>query len=491
MSPCVVIRADGSPQIGAGHLMRCMAVAQILKQRGWRCVVAARSGSRNVVPEATAQAMEWLDLDESDGGVSIGRRLGGTANLLIVDHYGLDAGFESACRPWAQRIAVFDDLADRAHDCDVLIDVTLWRYSGDYTGLVPPHAQILAGSAWAAVRPEFARARSGALARRSGQIDRVLMLFGATDPVNATSRLLKALMQTGFDGHVDVVLGPSAPHQADVKALVAARPRTVLHVGLGAQDMAALMVAADLVLGAPGGTAWEWTCLGLPALCVVTAENQLVVAEALAYAGAAKILPLNHVDGPLLGAALGELAGKQAIEMSARAAEICDGLGLMRLVGWLDPELDRQNRPVTLRPAIAADSDMLLAWQCLPGIRAFARNPNPPDPQEHKTWYARKLADPDCQFTIIECGTQPAGMVRLDRLEAGKDVFEISILVDPAFQGTGIGKAAIVQAGRLVPWATIHATVLSGNHRSRAAFVAAGYEPVGDDLLIFSPEAEF
>jgi RimJ/RimL family protein N-acetyltransferase len=123
----------------------------------------------------------------------------------------------------------------------------------------------------------------------------------------------------------------------------------------------------------------------------------------------------------------------------------------------------------------AADSDLVLAWQCAPGVRRFSRNSAPPSAEDHARWFTAKLADPNCIFNMIHHDGRPAGVLRFDRLAPDRDAFEVSILVAPELQGRNIAGAALAQGRRLVPWAEFHAEVLPGNAASAALFARSGY----------------
>jgi UDP-2,4-diacetamido-2,4,6-trideoxy-beta-L-altropyranose hydrolase len=163
--------------------------------------------------------------------------------------------------------------------------------------------------------------------------------------------------------------------------------------------------------------------------------------------------------------------------MGKSAAAICDGRGTRRVAMRLLPERSRDGSPIWLRPVTAEDADLLRQMQSEQGARQFMRNPRPPTPEEHRSWFAQRLRDPDCLFNVVICDGQSAGSLRLDLTETGS--FEISIVISSAFQGRGIGLAALALARRLVPEAELSAEVITGNIRSERLFTAAGFMPAG------------
>jgi RimJ/RimL family protein N-acetyltransferase len=204
---------------------------------------------------------------------------------------------------------------------------------------------------------------------------------------------------------------------------------------------------------------------------ITIAENQRLVAVSLAEKGAA-LLARDADDAARRAVALLEDRPAQRA-MSDAAMSLCDGRGAARIAAWIDPARVKDGRPVRLRPATANDEAIILAWQKQPEARRFARNVRVPTADEHRAWFARKHTDPDCLLNIVLHGGTPVGTVRLDRHVDGG--WEISIVIDAARHGAGIGGAALALARRLVPEARLLAEILPGNDASQALFARAGY----------------
>lgn len=392
-------------------------------------------------------------------------------DLLVVDHYGLDRRYESAARDFARRILVIDDLADRDHDCDTLMDATAGRNASDYAAHVPTHADLLLGPAYAPLRPEFATARAQRMTHPR-DYRRMLINFGGTDPDDATGTVLTALseMRLPDDLHIDVVLGHGARHAVSVTARISAlSDHFQLH--LDTPDMVSLLAAADIAIGAGGVSALERCCLGLPSILIVIADNQRLVAASLAQAGAAYIAR-DGKDAARQAIALLEDRPAQRT-MAAIAASLCDGRGAARIATWVDPETAKDGAPVRLRPVTADDEAVTFAWQQQPETRRFARDARVPTREEHRAWFAARRVHPDCLYNIVLHGDEPAGAVRLDRRDGAG--WEVSIGIDTARHGIGLGRAALSLARRLVPEAPLLAEILPGNDASRALFARAGY----------------
>ncbi|MCX7353295.1 MAG: UDP-2,4-diacetamido-2,4,6-trideoxy-beta-L-altropyranose hydrolase [Alphaproteobacteria bacterium] len=466
-----LFRADASAAIGSGHVRRCLSVAAALKRDGWVCRFAVTEESLTVVPELIAGEFETRALEPAalrDVG-NLARSAPEGCDLVVVDHYGLDRTYESSLPGFARRVLVIDDLADRDHDCDVLVDATAGRHVDDYA-VRAAGADLLLGPSYAPLQPAFAVLRARRVTHPRDH-RRMLINFGGTDPDDATGGVLTALsaMRLPDDLHIDVVLGHGARHAARVTKQLAAMPdRFRLH--LDAPDMALLLAEADIAIGAGGVSALERCCLGVPSILIVIADNQRLVASSLAKEGAARLARDSKDAATQAMALLDNRVARQA--MSTTAASLCDGRGAARIAMWVDPEDAKDGRPVRLRPAAATDEAITLVWQQQPETRRFARDARIPMADEHRAWFAAKRAETDCLFNIVLHGGQPAGTVRLDRRDGG---WEVSIAIDAARHGAGIGRAALALARRLVPEAPLLAQILPGNEASHALFARAGY----------------
>jgi UDP-2,4-diacetamido-2,4,6-trideoxy-beta-L-altropyranose hydrolase len=303
----VAFRADASLSIGTGHVMRCLALADALKARGAQTAFLARGLHEGLAGEVRAAGHRLLALPVQGAGTRGGRAApasepaldwaqdaesccqqladGRPWDWLVVDHYALDARWEQAARRCARHIWVIDDLADRRHECDALLDQGLHEDAGArYQGLVPDRCRLLLGPRFALLRKDILEARKRARPR-DGRVRRLLVFFGGTDSGNQTAVALEgARSAVPPEVQIDVVAGSGNPRLAALQAQCAAMANTRLHVQT--RRMAELMEAADLALGAGGVAAWERCAAGLPSIVTVTADNQRRGMQQLAQQGA-------------------------------------------------------------------------------------------------------------------------------------------------------------------------------------------------------------
>lgn len=355
----VVFRVDASIQIGTGHVMRCLTLADALKQQGAVCYFICREHPGNLIADVkqrghsvysldyTEQAKSnehkksgpvldhaaWLGVtQEEDASVCISFIQPLQPDWLIVDHYAIDKHWGSKLRPYCNHIMVIDDLADRHHDCDLLLDQTFGRDSNDYKPLVPDHCELLCGAQYALLRPEFAEWRDYSLKRRSaGLIEHLLINLGGVDKDNITTQILKSLMASPLPKNcrITVVMGATAPWVEEVKQQAEIMPWQT-DVKVGVNNMAELMANSDLAIGAAGATSWERCCLGLPSIMVVIANNQSLIAGILEDAGAALILEKEQIRSQMLLSYIEGLvsAPDKLIKLGSRAAKVVNGMGV-------------------------------------------------------------------------------------------------------------------------------------------------------------------
>lgn len=314
----VFFRCDASIQIGAGHVMRCLALAEELRNTGATVGFLCREYPENlmdrivgkgfqvyripldqkspplVVEDGSSGKGEWSGMDWQTDAVQVEavlerERRYGQIDWLIVDHYGLDARWEQRMHSYARKIMVIDDLADRPHDCDLLLDQNFYRdMDTRYDGLVPDRCQKLLGPKYSLLRREFQVARRN-LGKRTGEVNRILVFFAGADKTNETVKAVKAIQLLDKpEVAVDVVVAEMNLQREGIRKLMAAMPNATFYCQ--PENLAELMAKADLSIGASGSTTWERCCLGLPTLVVPLAENQRAVARDLAEEGAVFLL---------------------------------------------------------------------------------------------------------------------------------------------------------------------------------------------------------
>ncbi|MEH7593144.1 UDP-2,4-diacetamido-2,4,6-trideoxy-beta-L-altropyranose hydrolase [Bacillus toyonensis] len=345
----IAFRADASIEIGTGHIMRCLTLANELRNKGAQVYFICRKlqgdlhqyilnkgfhvfvldgdgENTNFLRTEHGSYLNWLKYHWFVDAQQTNDILSQLPNFdwLIVDHYGLDNKWESALRKNVRKIMVIDDLANRMHDCDLLLDQNLYDNLNDrYKDLIPEHSLVKLGPKYAILRPEFHAANKFSR-KRTGEIERVFIFFGGHDVTNETLKTLRALQNINKDNlKIDVVVGSQNPHKEEIQTYCKSVSNASFYCQI--ENMEEFLIRADLGIGAGGTTTWERCFLGLPSITITTAQNQIEVTKAVAKLGATwNIGTAESVSDKAITKCLNRLLSNSKIvkEMSNKALSI-------------------------------------------------------------------------------------------------------------------------------------------------------------------------
>ncbi|MEB0093254.1 UDP-2,4-diacetamido-2,4,6-trideoxy-beta-L-altropyranose hydrolase [Pseudomonas sp. CCI4.2] len=483
----VLIRADASHAIGSGHIARCLTLATVLRNSGAQVSFACRLLPGHLLDRLAAQGWRTYGLpaayaETSDAGQNIEAALPWQVDIaalqqllpvderfdwIIVDHYGLDHQWQTAARQWGLKIAAIDDLANRRHAADLLLDQNFSGTPEAYDPWTTPACRCLLGPRFAMIRDEFKRPPVPIRA----QAKRILVNFGGFDAAGETWKAMLALVDF-HELEIDFVAGTGNPKGASMQAMASTRPtwRFQAHT----EHFAELMAQADLFIGAGGGTSWERAALGLPTVCIAVAANQRANAEALATIGAHLYLgPSEDVSVGALRDAIGVLLTNQGIRQSfaERSRQLVDGQGARRVAAALEGEF------LQMRLATVADARLLFDGRNAEAVRQWSVQAQPIGWDVHLAWLAATLNNAQRLLLIAEASDRPVGVLRYD-LAGGRA--EVSVYLLYGRFGLGWGRALLLKGEQFVRahWPQLHtidAQVLPANKASICLFQEAGY----------------
>lgn len=378
--PHVVIRADASHAIGTGHVMRCLNLADGLRQKGMSAqfVCSPQEGHVGAVIEARGYPISWLPRrdpsvepgayrdalaigwrQDADDTVSVIKGLPEKPDWLVADHYSLAHEWEAGLRPFVGRILAIDDLTGRRHDCDLLLNQNLVDDSDVALVGEAPGATVLLGPQYALMEPRYA-ALHERIPLREGPIERLLIFLGDAGGADVTGMALQAFLELGRgDIVVDLVPALRSPHADRIREMARLHPNVHVHQGL--PSLAPLIAQADFAIGASGATSWERLCLGLPSLVIALAENQRPIARALHRHGLARwISDVDQVSAAAIRQELEPvLASGIDPQWSRRCYDALDGKGVGRVTTMM---LRGADALLGARHVRAADSAVLNCW---------------------------------------------------------------------------------------------------------------------------------
>jgi UDP-2,4-diacetamido-2,4,6-trideoxy-beta-L-altropyranose hydrolase len=337
----IVFRVDSSLVMGSGHLMRCLTLADELQKKSCQITFICRNLKGNLIKSINHLVLtlprnnsfqsddfylNWLGATQEQDAEQTIKAISENIDLLIVDSYALDEKWHQKLRCHAKTIMLIDDLMNRQFDCDVLLNQNLGIHKKDYRNKVLKGCELLLGCDYALLRPEFSKLREKALVKRKGtqEIKNILISMGGSDIKNITYNILKNISNSY---NIVVVLGRESPYNKMLENYAKNKKITII---IDANNMAELMLSADLAIGAGGSTSWERCCLGLPTLLYVTANNQRTIAENLEKIGAVKIVENLNKD-------LRNMTDNLSLwkSISKNSSKVCDGLGVNRVTKFL------------------------------------------------------------------------------------------------------------------------------------------------------------
>ncbi len=493
----VLFRVDAAKHIGTGHVSRCLTLATALKKHGsdihFCCLgwqnnlnqfiqqqnfsVSVIAANKNLSEYSQHAEDIFSEQDQRYDATSFINSLSPkNQDLVIVDHYGLDACWQRQVRETGCKMLVIDDLANRTHYCHFLLDQNLHAFaSSRYLDLVPENCQLILGPKYALLRSEFYSMKKNNFVVKQ-KVDRLLVYLGYIDPLNTTMKVLNAIDFLQIDTRVEFVLSPIHPHYAELHDKALNMPTVTLHIQ--PINMDAILPQMDMVIGAGGSATWERCSLGIPTLLIALTNNQEVLAKELAIDQAVEYLgPAIYLDSDIIGTAITNMVENKIKRQtySIKSQTLVDALGADRVCAKLLTHLAKDNKAVFLKQLKQCDASMVYDWQHEPHMRKHCRIDAPPDKKEHELWINSRVQSSDLITKIIFHDRSPVGMIRLDKLE-GINALEVSILLTTRSRNLGVAKVALKILIARFKDHPIHAYIVSGNITSQHLFSNLGFE---------------
>ena len=331
-------RVDASIEIGSGHLMRCKTIAEYFYIKGWRCFFISKTETLNFLNEDFHNKFNFHEIHENLSEIKEIKNLCRyKPDFILIDNYNWDYNYERQLQTYAKKIVVIDDLANRKHSCDILIDQTYKRRKNDYYKLVNNKTKILNGTEYAILRKEFINHRHIAEKRIIGKVKSILISIGSIDNENLILKILEALNSIECKAKIYIAINKLTPNLNQIKEYSRNSKLNIL-LKLNCSEMASLMIKSDLAIGAAGTSVWERCCMGLPTVQFVRAENQKQIADNLQEdnivinLGNSKNTSINRIKEKL-----NFIINDQKIRkrLHLKSLKVCDGLGSRRFYNEL------------------------------------------------------------------------------------------------------------------------------------------------------------
>ena len=481
----LVFRADASAEIGTGHVMRCLALAQASKAASGFAQFACASISTPLRALLEREGFTVSDVAAARGSdedaaftVELAQRSG--AEWVVADGYCFGEAFQAALKAAGQQLLLIDDYGHaKRYAADYILNQNLSADQRWYSNR-QPYSRLLLGTKYVLLRREFTchREHQKEIARNARKI---LITVGGSDTCNFTPRLAKALdLMNRAEFECIVVIGGSNPHRADVEVKLS---HARCHLLFDPPDMRELMTWADIAVASAGSTTWELAFCGVPSLLVIAADNQRRLAEATNAASAAKNLgPAAAVEPAVLAREIQSLLRDEAerTALSRAAHRLVDGYGVDRVV------MRMTDAPLRLSLARADDCRLLWQWANEPTVRAMAFSTALIPWDAHRTWFQAKLRDATCRiFVARDQDDQPVGQVRFEEIETGRAEVDIHLHENRRRSGLGtlLLNSAVELAFTKYGVHEIHAYIKLENSVSLRLFEKAGFVNLGVEQI--------
>lgn len=477
----LLIRADANPEMGTGHVMRCLALAQAWQDTGGEASFVVAYEMPKIEPRLIAEGFSVHHISaapgsEEDAVQTDALAVSMKACFVVVDGYHFGSQYQRLIKGSGNRLLFIDDYGHAGSYCsDLVLNQNLYATEDLYKKR-EPFTQLLLGPSFVLLRREF-NSWHGLSKKTPHAASKVLVTLGGSDPDNVTLKVIESLQSLAIGGiEVTAVVGGSNAHANRLEA-AAKDSRIPLRLVRSATNMQELMAWADMAISSGGTTSWEMAFMGLPALIVVLAENQAAVAEKLEHAGAALNLGWHdELTCQKIRSAVENLMidSEKRESISRRGQQLVDGFGANRVVDAIWEKI------IHFRYAAEDDCELIYKWANDAEARAASFHPGIITLEEHRSWFHKKLMNPDCIFLISldDAGT-PIGEVRFD-LEGDEAIMSINI--GREFRGNGLASpiihGSVNELFRRSSASRVNAFIKVQNLRSAKAFERAGFSRI-------------
>ena len=477
----LIIRSDASPEIGTGHVMRCLALAEAWRDTGREVIFVFAYDTSAIEDRLKKEGIQIIYISQKSGTrgdaietAQIAREQG--ADWIVVDGYQFDVEYQKIIKESGFSLLFIDDYGHADHYyADIVLNQNIYADMSFYQHY-EPYTRFLLGTKYALIRKEFLK-WSGWHRDIPEIAHKILVTLGGSDPDNVTHKVIEAVRTIDLYGiEVKVVIGGKNPHFDLIYETVKNRSNFILIKN--AKNMSELVAWADIAISAGGSTCWELFFMGIPSIIIPIAENQVLVAKELKIQKIAKTIEVEDLQNPQeSGKFISEFLHSYQIRsaLSKRITRYIDGKGSSRVIDAIC------NNDITIRKAELSDCKKIWLWINDPLVRSVSFNTMPISLERHIEWFSSALIDTNLVYFIaMDKNTKPVGQARF-QIESQEAV--ISVLVDPGYRGIGLGSLLIYDATEKFFTETgiekVNAFIKIGNEVSWKAFIKAGYTECG------------
>ena len=487
----IAIRVDGNAETGVGHVLRCITLADKLLHYNIKCIFFVRNISKNLFElldakykvilldridsmfNATDEYSRWLGVNQRfDAEEFIALALPGQFNGVVVDHYGLGYQWERTVQAKFRFVLVLDDLANREHICNLLVDQSIGRKESCYSSLVPQICTLLVGPKYALLRDEFSADFSGC----KKQYD-ILINFGGADKDNYTEHVLGMLAKcVNMHKHsIKIIIGSDYPYTVGLE-------RRIGELGLkftlveNPNNVAREISECRIAIGAGGVSLLERSALGIPSIIYAIADNQEHICAEYERQAFGAVIRKGEIDEHIKLASIIDikLDPKLLSKESHLNKNFVDAHGTDRVVAKLIKDFDL----ITEAEATVEDTRFVYECRYEKTDTSLYLNSNIPTYECHVNWFSKNLVKKDCIHIIFRCGLAKIGYIRLDR---EKNFYDVSIYVHTKYRSRGFAEIMLSKIAERVGTQKLQASVHVTNVASLKVFLNCAFNIISKD----------
>ncbi|MEH2158828.1 UDP-2,4-diacetamido-2,4,6-trideoxy-beta-L-altropyranose hydrolase [Nostoc sp.] len=482
------IRVDASTQIGTGHVMRCLALAQAWQYAGGQVIFVMATEAPDLTTRLNTEGMELIHLPIQIGSAEDAKETAKlarefNANWVVVDGYHFGAKYQEIIKESERKLLFIDDYGHaKQYHADIVLNQNIHACEGWYRNR-QPYTKLLLGTSYSLLRREFWHWRGWQRSLPLPPIaKKLLVTLGGADPDNVTLKVIEGLQQLEIEGlEAVVVLGGSNLHYEQLRS-ASQKLQFPIRLERNVTNMPDLMAWADVAVTAGGSTCWELAFMGLPSVILILADNQRAIAEQLEVMGVVVNLGWHeNVSGVEIASKVGQLlisAGRRE-KMTRCSQELVDSQGSSQVLSHLKDNFFQ------LRSVQQDDCRLLWEWSNAPEVRAVSFSSKSILWEHHVQWFKSKLINPNCIFYIaINKNDVPIGQIRYD-IESYEAT--VSMSIDPKFRKQDYGSSLIKLTCKQIFYYSnitrINAYIKPSNQASLRAFSKAGFQSMGITTL--------
>lgn len=502
----IIFRVDSSAFMGAGHVMRCLSLAHELKCHSIEVIFFCRDLVQNLsaliiqegfkcqilsIDKEISNGIDYQTIDANQTISIINHSLQKkNINWIIVDHYQLDETWESLLKPYCQNLMVIDDLADRKHSCDLLLDQNLYpNLHNRYSNLVPKSAKVFFGPVFALLRNEFQNKNCILKKDELGSVH-FFISFGGSDPQNLTELAIKSILSLNLSKYmISVVVGSQNTIIENLQFKFSSSP--FIHFYQNPRNISDIMINSTIAIGAGGITTWERCCLGLPSICISVAENQYLQLKTahennlIIFLGKSETVTQEQIQNKI-EFLLKDSSKLKLLNSNSRA--VTDGLGVQRITNQIlkFQKLNNSNN-LSLRKATLKDMDIYFHWANEKNVRQYSYNPEKISYIDHIHWFEKQLSNTQSTLLVLQFNNLDVGQIRF---EVKEKIAWIGFSIDEKYRGQGFssfllsrGTLFFMNSDGYSSDLSIRGAVMKNNKPSLFTFIHSGFVKIQNQVI--------